>query len=356
MTKFNAAFWRWFGNSKVVDAKGRPRVMYHGSPSRGIRVFKKGDITGLIWTTASKNYAKGYSVQSGGKGEVYSLYVRAEKPFDVKADPTNARYLAEDFYQSYEGQAGVFSDTSYWLPRLVSDYISMFKGKVVLAEDVTEAQIDSYDLGAFVKHVLSGSWVVLEIPELVSMVNNAGYDGWVSYEGGHYNIAVFSPTQIKSATGNLGTWSRTDPDIRRNPKLRFALEENRYRRGVFEGKAYDGRRLVGYIRLKVQGLSAHVEWAKSLDESRRGTATALLKHMLGKLRVVRRLLVIPVTEAGARFAAKLVAQQKRMGLDVSWGLPEAHGMDWRGTGVTATKSPRRRLAKLIGTAPQKFKT
>lgn len=30
-TKFNAAFWKWFGKSKVVDAKGRPLVVYHGT-------------------------------------------------------------------------------------------------------------------------------------------------------------------------------------------------------------------------------------------------------------------------------------------------------------------------------------
>lgn len=31
MTKFNAAFWKWFGDSKVVDSKGNPLVVYHGT-------------------------------------------------------------------------------------------------------------------------------------------------------------------------------------------------------------------------------------------------------------------------------------------------------------------------------------
>jgi hypothetical protein len=31
-TKLNDNFYKWFGNSKVVDKRGKPMVMYHGSP------------------------------------------------------------------------------------------------------------------------------------------------------------------------------------------------------------------------------------------------------------------------------------------------------------------------------------
>lgn len=134
-------------------------------------------------------------------------------------------------------------------------------------------------------------------------------------------------------------------------KLKFTIKPMTSRPSATEGRAFLGARLVGYVRLKVRGRSAHVEWAQSLDESHRGTATALLKHMLTKLRSVRRLLVIPVTDAGARFTAKLVAQQKRLKLTVAWGLPEQHEMNWRGTGRT---TPRRQLTKLIGQQPQRF--
>jgi len=30
-------FWKWFGNSKVVDNQGRPLVVYHGSREAGFR-------------------------------------------------------------------------------------------------------------------------------------------------------------------------------------------------------------------------------------------------------------------------------------------------------------------------------
>lgn len=32
--KLNDNFWKWFGNSKVVDEQGRPLVVYHGSPHK----------------------------------------------------------------------------------------------------------------------------------------------------------------------------------------------------------------------------------------------------------------------------------------------------------------------------------
>lgn len=35
-------FWRWFGDSKVVDSEGRPRVMYHGSDAKDFASFNKG--------------------------------------------------------------------------------------------------------------------------------------------------------------------------------------------------------------------------------------------------------------------------------------------------------------------------
>jgi len=41
-----------------------------------------------------------------------------------------------------------------------------------------------------------------------------GYDGvYREYKKGNFEAVAFEPTQIKSAIGNKGTWSKTDPDI-----------------------------------------------------------------------------------------------------------------------------------------------
>ncbi len=41
---FSPAFWKWFGNSAIVDSRGEPLIVYHGAPDvRGIFAegFKK---------------------------------------------------------------------------------------------------------------------------------------------------------------------------------------------------------------------------------------------------------------------------------------------------------------------------
>lgn len=39
LSKLNDNFWKWFGNSKVVDKKGKPLVVYHGSGVNNIQEF-----------------------------------------------------------------------------------------------------------------------------------------------------------------------------------------------------------------------------------------------------------------------------------------------------------------------------
>ena len=35
---FNANFWRWFGDSKIVE-NGKPQICYHGSPNSNVMYF-----------------------------------------------------------------------------------------------------------------------------------------------------------------------------------------------------------------------------------------------------------------------------------------------------------------------------
>ena len=176
MTKFNAAFYAWFGDSKVVDAEGRPRVMYHGTAIGDIAKFS-GIRDGIAGHFAfSPKYAAGYAASAAERerdigdelskdaGEqIYPVYLRAENIFDPRKRNRRAK-------------AG--------LDEVALDYMDL------------EAHVD----------------------EMVA----AGFDAYLDFEPWHGNkpigIAVFSPTQIKSATGNRGTWSPTDPDIRHNPE------------------------------------------------------------------------------------------------------------------------------------------
>lgn len=46
-------FWKWFGNSKTVDSKGRPLVFYHGSQHSKIKPNRN-----MLWFTQDKSAAE----------------------------------------------------------------------------------------------------------------------------------------------------------------------------------------------------------------------------------------------------------------------------------------------------------
>lgn len=150
-SKFNAAFWKWFGDSKVVDFNGNPLVVYHGTD----KVFRKYNTPAFF--TTNKKHAAGYPGDSS-TAMVASAYVKISRPFTAKY----VEHIWEDPYRPR------------WISRKIAD----------------------------------------------------GYDG-IFYNGnageGDYWVA-FHPTQIKSATGNDGTWDADDPDIRSNPSRSEILE------------------------------------------------------------------------------------------------------------------------------------
>lgn len=83
----NDNFWKWFGNSKVVDKDGKPLIVFHGTPDREFTEFdptkpklhrKLEDIGGIYFTSnqmVAGNYRKG--------GRILSVYLKIEKPLDI---------------------------------------------------------------------------------------------------------------------------------------------------------------------------------------------------------------------------------------------------------------------------------
>ena len=82
-------FWRWFGDSKVVDSDGRPLVVYHGTGSE----FDSFDFTklesgaggagteaGFFFSTNMMN-AKSYAahLDPNGGGKIIEAYIKSDK-------------------------------------------------------------------------------------------------------------------------------------------------------------------------------------------------------------------------------------------------------------------------------------
>ena len=85
-------FKRWFGDwvnkpysaSKVVDADGKPLVVYHGTDA-DFTVFKSND--GNYWFSASEDYAEAMAEERGGN-RVMPTYLNMRKPYYAKLKPS----------------------------------------------------------------------------------------------------------------------------------------------------------------------------------------------------------------------------------------------------------------------------
>lgn len=182
------AFKTWFGKSKVVNEDGTPKVMYHGaSDVRGANaLIGKKDFTvfkpnrqGLIFVTPEGGFAGAMAGSRNERSRVYPLYVKAENIFDF-ANPEHIRKIFGD------------SDRIETTVRSVSG--EQLKGTIRRA------------------NVEEGDWMDIEF--LSNVIRKAGFDGLYVLESGYKNLAVFDPIQLKSATGNRGTYSLRNKDIR----------------------------------------------------------------------------------------------------------------------------------------------
>ena len=119
-------FWRWFGDSKVVDDEGNPIVMYHGTDAEfdifDVKATKKNRGTNFegVYTTPDKLEAETF-----GKN-VIGLYVKSANPYSTGKSPVTKEMAAKyakvlNFYPGYKDdnirfiisyfkKSGVFKD------------------------------------------------------------------------------------------------------------------------------------------------------------------------------------------------------------------------------------------------------
>lgn len=173
------AFKAWFGDSKVVDGQGRPLVVYHGT-REDFTTFDRQDTAYGYFFTPDKEAADFYG---GGDGSM-AVYLKAG----------NILRLDE------------IVENGYGVPEELNDWI--------------EEEFDG-DLEAFISWLGSGEMygTTGDIQDsLMEEAEGLGYDGVVFYDargggGVALSYVVFEPSQIKSATGNRGTFDLADADI-----------------------------------------------------------------------------------------------------------------------------------------------
>lgn len=202
-------FRKWFEGSKIVNEDGTAKVMYHGTPYGGFTVFKSWQ-----YFTDNKEYADKYHNPSASSirgrynpatnPQTYEVYLSVKKPFDTR-DPKIRKIWRDEFHGNYSGTP--------------------------LSERGLPDWTDGIDLIDFIEE------------------NDYDYDAIILDEGGAggygdevqdrgISVVVRNSTQVKSATGNVGTFDTQNPDIR------YSRRDEEYMDAVNSGDTSKARQLV----------------------------------------------------------------------------------------------------------------
>jgi hypothetical protein len=211
------AFKRWFGDSKVVDENGQPMVVYRGEHGADGGIDFQSRLASLSFGT--REVANAYAVEpndSADKAEaprVYPTYLRIENPLiNTPDDPfielgEVADKLGQDVAEAAARKfAAEIEETDNWDENFADRYDSVDE----LLDERPEAVRELYTL----------AWRFFDAPEFVNAAKKAGYDGAIHAEYGIHSedeegaeYKVFDQLQVKSATGNTGEFSLTNPSI-----------------------------------------------------------------------------------------------------------------------------------------------
>jgi hypothetical protein len=240
-------FKQWFGDSKVVNSDGKPKVYYHGT-AQDITEFKPKQAN-AIFLTDNPRFAKGFSQLSKHymEQDAFNSASQEEKVAQLQSvrklleeDGRDTDLIAKDIRKLKKGEklpsdfyiSGGYSDLLDYvnrdnagaeniLPVFVKannpfDYQNIKHIEKVLKVATPEEmqpilQRASYNPERLKRIIGEGSWNTIESPQFQSAVRRAGFDAFYVSEGGNKNLAVYDSSQIKSFTNQAPTESK---DIR----------------------------------------------------------------------------------------------------------------------------------------------
>jgi len=237
-------FKQWFGNSVVVNSDDTPKVMYHGT-ARDITTFKPKQAN-AIFVTDNPSFAEGFS--DAGMNYISREYwntLDIDEQNKMVLDAIKVARKAKDIGASTAQLLKSRIDPNYgfaWssIPSAVADYVIKavhdrlptgpnvmpvyvsaqdpfdYKDSAQVADLYRQMQ-KSYNFSDdpdILYQIKRGEWETIESQVVQDAIKKLGHDGFYVNEGGTRNLAVYDPSQIKSATGNIGTFDKSNPDIR----------------------------------------------------------------------------------------------------------------------------------------------
>ena len=203
-------FKEWFGKSKVVDEEGKPLVVYHGSTADFTEFSYKfanrnGQADGRgFYFTDNRSFAEGYQNKDGKLFEVYLSIQKPLNPDKLTITKAELRKILDAIDPSGDYMTNYAEDDrgypgAAWRAKALNSTVN--------------AIYDSSENNADILAELYGSFGGGEVLAEVRKVS--GYDGFIKKDqNGNMIYIAFEPGQIKSATDNIGTYDRNNPDIR----------------------------------------------------------------------------------------------------------------------------------------------
>ena len=248
----NEAFNKWFGNSKITNEDGSPKVMYHGT-SRDISKFKPGQAD-AIFLTDSPRFAERFSKLSEstkGKVDFESLSVDQEikvlrQAMKIAKEEGIISSAKLENIEDVIAQGELPKD--FYIKSGLSDLIDYILGaqggENIIPVYVKSEKPFDYDnpnhldrLSMYfgddsvtMEELADGNWSAIEDPQVQEAIQALGFDGFYVMEEGKKNLAVYKSNQIKSAIGNKGTFSTESEMIDESVKGVYEAGKNKLRK------------------------------------------------------------------------------------------------------------------------------
>lgn len=219
-------FYKWFGDSEVVDKDGRPMVVYHGTEKAGFNIFDTEGGTGKTFGTGAF-FAENERGASTYSGVMRGVDISTDEDFNPKYDGDAGNYAV---YLKIESPEQVDFDGKNW-----DSFGASEEWYAVNEDGETVEYFTSEDDAYFYRDNTAEEPVEIEksmdfsdaasTDDLTRRARDDGFDGIIMNnimdEGRHgqgygwseRNFVVFNPEQIKSADQNTGAFNPNDPNI-----------------------------------------------------------------------------------------------------------------------------------------------
>jgi hypothetical protein len=226
-------FKQWFGQSQIVDEQGRPRVMYHGT-ARDITEFKPKQ-AGAIFVTEDPRFAEDFSYMSETWMIDHADQFLSEQEIK-KAVAAGVMKMAQGMPKQKQIQmltqilqfpidsvvrdpdaTEIRNEIAKRLPskpNILPVYVRAENPFDFENQGHLEAIRSMPGVPVHYQRIRRGEWSAIEEPDVQDAIQKAGFDSFYITEGGRKNLAVYDPNQLKSVTGNIGTYSKESKDIR----------------------------------------------------------------------------------------------------------------------------------------------